>query len=452
MRPALAPQLQAAPAPAPAPKPSAGRAAPKAQTQGNQAALRRLQTKLIVGAVDDPLEREADHVAAQVMRMPDSGIMRDGPAAPPRISRKCAACGEEESVRRQPTGAQREGGDAPAGVEDVLRAPAQGLDASTRNFFEPRFGADFGGVRVHQGTRAAESARTLNAQAYAIGGHIVLGAGAAPGRTSLMAHELAHVMQQRGDGVLRRQPPPAPQPRPAPSCEEVCGEGEKCVREPDEQCSTDQMSAVCGAQAGGGCNGGSMKAAQDGIANAINVLDNSPDSPKLLKSLQDNFSWSKGGAPADLPAKVRATLNRALTRTGQFNLCVKCMSACGKDPDQPGKPVTVAMIYRARNRSCTGQNCFALCPAFFAHPADQPHALAHEFHHLVLPPTGDDKYRGTPGYPAAAPVMLFMPDAYASLVDDLKAAAPAAPAPAPAPGAPAPGPSGAPAPARPPGS
>jgi len=451
VRAALAPQLQMA---GPTPKPATAPAAPKTEIGGNQAALRRLQAKLTVGAVDDPLEREADQAAAQVMRMPDRGVARPGPAAPapPRISRKCTACGEEERARRQPAGAQREGGDASAGVEAVLRAPGQGLDTPTRRFFEPRFGADFGGVRLHQGAQAAESARALNAQAYAIDGHIVLGAGATPGRTSLMAHELAHVAQQQGSGVLRRQPP-LPQPRPAPSCDEVCGEGDKCVREPDEQCSTAQMTAVCGApQQGGGCNAGSMKAAQDGITNAVNMFYNTPDDPKLLQSLQDNFNWSKGGTPADLPVKVRATLENALARTGKFNLCIKCLKACGKDPDKPNQPVPIAMIYRARGKNCTAQNCFALCPGFFASPGIQSHALVHEFHHLVLPPTRNDKYRGTPGYPDVAPIMLFMPDAYASLVDDLKTAATPATH-APAPGAPAPSPSGGvPAPVRPPGS
>ena len=48
----------------------------------------------MVGAPDGPLEREADHVADHVMRMPEPGS-----ASPPftvlatsRIQRRCASC------------------------------------------------------------------------------------------------------------------------------------------------------------------------------------------------------------------------------------------------------------------------------------------------------------------------------------------------------------------------
>jgi hypothetical protein len=53
-----------------------------------------LQTKLAVGAVNDPLEREADAVADAVMRMADSALSIS--AVSPQVSRKCAECEEEE--------------------------------------------------------------------------------------------------------------------------------------------------------------------------------------------------------------------------------------------------------------------------------------------------------------------------------------------------------------------
>src|SRR5262249_61497167 len=65
---------------------------------GNQALLRRLQAKLKVGAVDDPLEHEADRVADQVMRMPPADVSAAS-AAPPHVSRKCVACEAEEEER-----------------------------------------------------------------------------------------------------------------------------------------------------------------------------------------------------------------------------------------------------------------------------------------------------------------------------------------------------------------
>jgi Domain of unknown function (DUF4157) len=84
-------------------------------------------------------------------------------------------------------------------VHGVLRSAGQPLDASTRAFFEPRFGQDFSRVRVHADPLAAESASAVNASAYAYGNHIVFGKnqfspGTALGR-SVLAHELVHVAQ-----------------------------------------------------------------------------------------------------------------------------------------------------------------------------------------------------------------------------------------------------------------
>jgi len=94
----------------------------------------------------------------------------------------------------------REPDEVPEIVHDVLGSPGQPLDAATRSFFEPRFGHDFSGVRVHTDARAAESARTVNALAYTVGRDVVFGSGQyAPGAAAgrrLLGHELAHAVQQ----------------------------------------------------------------------------------------------------------------------------------------------------------------------------------------------------------------------------------------------------------------
>ncbi|HEU0298744.1 MAG TPA: DUF4157 domain-containing protein, partial [Longimicrobium sp.] len=91
-------------------------------------------------------------------------------------------------------------GAAPPSVHEVLRSPGAPLDSSTRAFMEARFGHDFGRVRVHTGPRAEASAGRLQARAYTLGSDVVFGAGAwAPRRDEgrrLLAHELAHVVQQ----------------------------------------------------------------------------------------------------------------------------------------------------------------------------------------------------------------------------------------------------------------
>jgi hypothetical protein len=88
----------------------------------------------------------------------------------------------------------------PSIVNDVLPSPGQPLDVATRAFFEQRFDHDFSKVRVHHDTKAAESAMAVSALAYTVGQDIVFNAkhyapATVAGRR-LMAHELAHVIQQ----------------------------------------------------------------------------------------------------------------------------------------------------------------------------------------------------------------------------------------------------------------
>ncbi len=163
--------------------------------------------RLKIGAVDDPLEREADRAAEQVMRMPAPALALT--PAPPRISRKCAACeAEEEELHRKPAGPGAGAGTAaPDNVHDVLRSSGQPLDRSARGFFEQRFGTSFADVRIHADDTAAGSAEAVDARAYAAGHHIVFGPGeydpASQAGRLLLAHELAHVMQ--GSGGIRRK-------------------------------------------------------------------------------------------------------------------------------------------------------------------------------------------------------------------------------------------------------
>jgi len=165
-----------------------------------------LQAKLTVSEPGDQYEQEADRVAERVMRMPVPAI---------RLQRKCGCGGAtapgescEECASSQPL-VQRHAGSsaassatAPAIVHEVLGSPGHPLDSSSRAFMEPRFGHDFSGVRVHTDTRAAESARAVNALAYTVGRDVVFDFGQyAPNAVAgkkLLAHELSHVVQQGG--------------------------------------------------------------------------------------------------------------------------------------------------------------------------------------------------------------------------------------------------------------
>jgi hypothetical protein len=174
-----------------------------------------LQPKLTVGDINDPLEREADRIADHVMQMPDAAPSII--AAPPEISRKCAACEEEAQPLQSKIVRSSEAfvSGEPGIVQDVLRSPGQPFDATTRGYFEPRFGHDFSDVRVHTDAPAAASARKVNADAYTVGRDIVFDAGRfMPGTHEgrrLLAHELTHVVQQTGgtDGRNQKRHMPA---------------------------------------------------------------------------------------------------------------------------------------------------------------------------------------------------------------------------------------------------
>lgn len=96
--------------------------------------------------------------------------------------------------------------EAPSIVHDVLRSPGEMLDTATRVAMASRFGHDFSSVRVHTDARAAESTRAVNARAYTVGRDMVFGAGHyaphTPSGARLIAHELAHVMQQTRAGSV----------------------------------------------------------------------------------------------------------------------------------------------------------------------------------------------------------------------------------------------------------
>jgi pyrrolidone-carboxylate peptidase len=82
----------------------------------------------------------------------------------------------------------------------VLHSPGRPLDAVTRAAMESRLGHDLSGVRIHDDVQAAASTRLVDAHAYTVGRHVVLGAGMSfhtPEGRRTLAHELTHVLQQR---------------------------------------------------------------------------------------------------------------------------------------------------------------------------------------------------------------------------------------------------------------
>ncbi len=184
------------------------------RTAGNQAVQkliksRALQAKLRISQPNDIHEQEADRVADQIIRMPDP-VLQPKRKCPLEEGLSCEedAKGElkDRTLMKKEVQTNVRNSHIPSIVHEVIQSPGETLDINTRTFFEPRFGYDFSNVRVHTDTQAAESAHSINAKAYTVGRDIVFGIGQYNPRTDkgLIAHELAHVVQQ-GFGIKQIQ-------------------------------------------------------------------------------------------------------------------------------------------------------------------------------------------------------------------------------------------------------
>jgi Domain of unknown function (DUF4157) len=165
-----------------------------------------VQAKLTIGQPNDKYEQEADRVAEQVMGMSEEKVQGAAAAgdeeeelqAKPMVSKiqREVLPEEEEGIQaKRSSGRFESRGD----FESRLSGSKSGgspLPEDVRSFMEPRFGADFSGVRVHTGSEAVQMNQEVGAQAFAPGQDVYFGAGKGPGKDALTAHELTHVVQQ----------------------------------------------------------------------------------------------------------------------------------------------------------------------------------------------------------------------------------------------------------------
>jgi hypothetical protein len=139
---------------------------------------RALQPKLRVNESGDAYEREADQVAQEVM---GNSPQPDVPHVPP-------------------------GGESRVPAESALAQGGDPLPPDVAKFYEPRFGRDFGAVRIHSGAAAAGYNNAVNSYAFTYGNHIWLGAELGRRPSHILAHELAHVVQQTQPPALSAAP------------------------------------------------------------------------------------------------------------------------------------------------------------------------------------------------------------------------------------------------------
>lgn len=173
---------------------AAEQAPARAPEPGRTHDRRRVQTALKLSDPGDAAEREAVSTARAVMRMPD-------PVVSPRARVPMLAA--RAPVAAPPAFKAKKDEVSPELTSEIKSQVGGGkpLSPETRSFLEPRFKANFAGVRVHTGGKAENLATRLGARAFTFGKDIFFNAGAfqpdSPEGMELIAHELTHTIQQQ---------------------------------------------------------------------------------------------------------------------------------------------------------------------------------------------------------------------------------------------------------------
>ena len=209
----------------------------------------RSSAGLLVSRPGDVYEREADRAAELVHSGAAAGqslawsLSKIGTET--LLQRECAcggtcdACKKRKLLQREARGVEVSSQSASL-VEETLSGAGQSLDQGTRQFMESRFGHDFSNVKIHHDETAARSATSVSANAYTVGTRIVFNRGkyapeSASGRR-LLAHELAHVVQQTQPGPQKQAGDP--------SLENEAGSVSQRIDQPGSMPSLQHSSAV----------------------------------------------------------------------------------------------------------------------------------------------------------------------------------------------------------------
>ena len=157
-----------------------------------------------MGQAGDPYEQEADRVADQVA---DNMHASNAPSiqtwletVPSRI---------HQLVMREGGGSVAVSPRVEQGIQHT-RGAGEAITQPVRVSMQQALGADFSGVRIHANGEADSLNRSLNARAFTTGKDIYFKGGEyqpeSPAGQKLLAHELAHVVQQgAADNTIRRK-------------------------------------------------------------------------------------------------------------------------------------------------------------------------------------------------------------------------------------------------------
>ena len=162
--------------------------------------LASIPSPLRISRPTDPAEREAEQVARKIVTMPESSTQQDSTTQKPPVTKSVGGGHGATSPATQ--GAARTS-PGPSPVTVPSRTGISGgspLPTPVRRFMEPRFGANFGNVRIHTNQAAAKQSAQISAHAFTVGEHIYFGQDKFEPHSSrgkeLIAHELTHTIQQ----------------------------------------------------------------------------------------------------------------------------------------------------------------------------------------------------------------------------------------------------------------
>jgi hypothetical protein len=161
-----------------------------------------------IGKADDAYEIEAERAAD--IALAQGPMTKSSAPAAIRTGIRSDAFSEAPlriQARAEPGGAPQERPELPQQMQSA--APeGRPLPAEQRAFFEQRLGHDFSAVRIHAGPAASAAAASVRAQAFTHGRDIYFGQNfyrpESIAGQRLMAHELAHTVQQRPNVIARR--------------------------------------------------------------------------------------------------------------------------------------------------------------------------------------------------------------------------------------------------------
>ncbi len=175
----------------------------------------QIQAKFGLSRPADPLEQAADKRAEEMLSQPHRE-QKESLSPTPASTKEPDPPGKSDTARKKESSVQSASSSSPVNpvaeraIHRITGESGSPLPASERRFFESRLGSDLSEVRLHTNGDAAGAAASIHARAFTLGEDIVFGKGeyrpgTADGR-KLLAHELAHVEQQREGEKGKRGP------------------------------------------------------------------------------------------------------------------------------------------------------------------------------------------------------------------------------------------------------